>query len=111
MFLYIELWKPRAAWENLAAEQRQEFLSRLEPAARQMEKLGVELTGFAAYDGPVTGDAPYRYMAVWKMPNEGHIHMLDKAVRSEGWANYFDIVSTRGRIVPVTSLVEDMMKV
>lgn len=111
MFLYVELWKPRPEWENLSREQREEFLAMLGPGVRRMKGLNAELVGFAVCDEDVPMDAEYRYLAVWKMPNLGHVHMLEKAVREEGWANYFDITNARGRIISIKDFVGDMVKV
>jgi len=110
MFLYVELWKPRPEWDNLPCEQREEFLAMLAPGLRQMEKLDVELVGFAVCDEETPRNAEYRYMAIWKMPNLGHVHMLEKAVRDEGWANYFDITNARGRMISVNEFIGDMVK-
>lgn len=111
MYLYVELWKPRPEWDNLPCEQREEFLSMLGPNVERMKKLNVELVGFTVCDEETPADAEYRYMAVWKMPSLGHVHMLEKAVREEGWANYFHITNARGRAIPVKEMVSDMVKV
>ena len=107
MYLYVELWKPRPEWDNLPCEQREEFLSMLAPSVNRMRKLDVELVGFAVCDAETPADAEYRYMAIWKMPNLGHVHLLEKAVLEEGWANYFHITNARGRVVPVKDMVGD----
>ncbi len=110
MFLYIELWKPRPAWDNLPCEQREEFLSILGPNVSRMKELGVELIGFAVNEDAPAGDTGYRYMAVWKMPNRGHVHMLEKAVKDEGWDNYFTISVASGKVLKVNDFVGDMVK-
>lgn len=111
MFLYVELWKPRSNWNALPCEQREESLSQLKTGLKRMENLGVELVGIALCDEETPNDAAYRYMAVWKMPNLGHVHMLETAIRKDGWCNYFDIVNARGKVIPVDEFVGDMVKV
>lgn len=111
MFLYIELWKPRAEWNSLATEQREESLSQLKTGLGRMEDLGVELVGIALCDEEAPDNTEYRYMAVWKMPNLGHVHMLETAVKKEGWRNYFDMVNARGRVIPLDNFISDMIKV
>lgn len=111
MFLYVELWKPKPEWDNLSREQREEFLAMLAPGVHRMKGLKAELVGFAVCDEDTPMDAAYRYLAVWKMPNLGHVHMLEKAVRDEGWANYFHITNARGRVIPVGEVASDMVKV
>jgi hypothetical protein len=111
MFMYIELWQPRRRWFELPMEQREEFLSQLAANVDRMKETGVELVGFAVCDEPAPNDAECRYMAVWRMPGKGHVHMLEKAVREEGWYNYFDVINARGRVLPVSAAVSDMVKV
>lgn len=81
------------------------------PGVRRMQGLNVELVGFAVCDETAPLDSAYRYLAVWKMPNMGHVHMLEKAVRDEGWGNYFDITNARGRMISVDEFAGDMVKI
>ena len=111
MFLYVELWKPRDEWYRVPIEQREELLSQLKPGLEKMKDLQVELVGVTTCDEGVPNSVDYRYMAVWKMPNLGHVHMLEKAVKSEGWSNFFEIINARGKILSVDEFVGDMMKV
>lgn len=111
MYLYVELWKPKPAWNEVSREQRQEFLNQLRAGTEKMEKLGVELLGFAVCDEATPNNGDFRYVAAWKMPNLGHVHMLEKAVESEGWYNYFEVVNARGQIRSLESAAQDMVKV
>ncbi|MCB0564111.1 MAG: hypothetical protein KDD01_07010 [Phaeodactylibacter sp.] len=111
MLLYVQLWKPKPEWNNLPCEQREEFLGMFSPGVRRMQGLNVELVGFAVCDETAPLDSAYRYLAVWKMPNMGHVHMLEKAVRDEGWGNYFDITNARGRMISVDEFAGDMVKI
>ena len=109
MYLYVEMWKPRTAWASLSREQRQEYLRQMNTGIDKMIDSGVQLVGFACNDEDVPDDADFRYIAVWKMPNRGHVHMLEKAVKSEGWSNYFHIGNARGQIITVDQAIEDMV--
>ncbi len=109
MYLYVEMWKPRKTWDGLSREQRQEYLFQMSTGINKMVDSGIQLVGLALNDGDVPNDADYRYMAVWKMPNRGHVHMLEKAVRAEGWDNYFEIGNARGQIISVDEAIEDMV--
>jgi hypothetical protein len=109
MYLYIEMWKPRTTWDALSREQRQEYLYQMSTGINKMVDSGIQLVGLALNDNDVPNDADYRYLAVWKMPNRGHVHMLEKAVRAEGWDNYFEIGNARGQIISVDDAIEDMV--
>lgn len=109
MYLYVEMWKPRPSWDALSREQRQEYLHQMTTGIEKMIGSGIELVGFAANDDGVPDDAAYRYVAVWKMPNLGHVHMLEKAVKSEGWGNFFEIGNARGRLLSVDEAINDMV--
>ena len=111
MYLYVELWKPKASWTEVPREQREEFLNQLRVGTRKMEKLGVELVGFAVCDEATPHGEDYRYIAVWKMPNLGHVHMLEKAVQDEGWYHYFDVTNARGKMTSVEAAARDMVKI
>ena len=111
MYLYVELWKPKPEWNNLPCEQREEFLSIRAPGVNRMKGLKAELVGVAVCDEAAPLDSEYRYLAVWKLPNRGHVHMLEKAVQEEGWGNYFDITNARGKVISVNDFVGDMVKV
>ncbi len=109
MYLYVEMWKPRSTWNALSREQRHEYLSQMSTGIEKMLTSGVQLVGIACNDKEVPDDADYRYIAVWKMPNRGHVHMLEKAVKAEGWGNYFEIGNARGQILSVDQAIEDMV--
>ncbi len=110
MYLYVELWKPRQAWLEMAREQREEYLSQMRPNIEKMVDSGVKLIGFALLDEDIPNDSQYRYMAVWKMPSRGHVHMLEKAVRAEGWGNFFDIGNARGQLISIDKAVAEMVR-
>lgn len=109
MYLYVEMWKPRQAWHNLAREQREEFLRQMSSGIDKMMAAGVQLIGLALNDDDVPNDAEFRYVAVWKMPGKGHVHMLERSVRAEGWDNFFEIGNSRGQLISVAEALEDMV--
>ena len=111
MYLYVELWKPRPEWNDLPREQRQEFLNQFVHGVKRMQKLDVELVGFSLCDEETPHNSEFRYIAVWKMPNLGHVHMLEKAVKKEGWANFFEIINVRGNLVSIDAVMKDMVRI
>ena len=111
MYLYVELWKPRPDWENLAREQREEFLSQVVQGVNRMQELDVKLLGFSICDQDTPHHSDFRYIAVWQMPNLGHVHMLESAVKKEGWENFFDIINARGAYQPIDAIMDDMVRI
>ena len=109
MYLYVEMWKPRSAWNELSREQRQEYLCQMNTGIEKMLSSGIQLIGIACNDDDVPNDADFRYLAGWKVPNRGHVHMLEKAVKAEGWDHYFDIGNARGQIISVGQAIDDMV--
>lgn len=109
MYLYVELWKPQELWSNLSREQREEYLFQMKTGINKMLDNGIQLVGLAVNEDGVPNDSEYRYVAVWKMPNKGHVHMLEKAVRSDGWNRYFQIGNARGQLISVDEAIEDMV--
>lgn len=109
--MYVELWKPRPEWENLPSEQREEFLCQVVHGVERMKELEVRLIGFSICDQETPHSSDFRYIAVWEMPNLGHVHMLEKAVKKEGWENFFEIINARGSLAPIDAILEDMVRV
>jgi hypothetical protein len=103
------MWKPRPTWTDLPREQRAEYLVQMETGINKMLNTGTELVGLACNETDVPNDAEYRYFAVWKMPGKSHVHMLERAVRSEGWDHYFEIGNARGQIISVDQAVDEMV--
>jgi hypothetical protein len=76
-----------------------------------MQKMDVELVGFSLCDEETPLHSEFRYIAVWKMPNMGHVHMLEKAVKKEGWGNFFNIINARGNLVSIDAVMKDMVRI
>ena len=72
MYLYVELWKPRAAWSALPAAERDVFIQGIGGAVGGLTEAGIELLGFAFNDGDPAHRADYAWLAVWRMPTPPH---------------------------------------
>ncbi len=108
MYLYVELWRPKAAWLALPVEERREYLSAVGPSIEELLGTGIELVGFAVADEEAPHDAGYRYMAAWRMPSRKHAQRLESAVDAAGWHRYFAQVNARGELLEPAAALEDM---
>ena len=84
MYLYVELWKPRAAWRSLGATERRQFVDGIGPAIGQLTGAGIELLGFAVNDDDTEYRADYPWIAVWRMPTKALAVTLERAVIEAG---------------------------
>lgn len=109
MYLYVELWKAKPTWMALPQQQRGEYMAQLGPAIAGVLGAGVELVGWAVANDDTPYPADFRYIAVWKMPNEGHVRQFEKTVEGAGWYNYFEQVNARGELTPPDPVIGDMI--
>jgi hypothetical protein len=111
VYLYVELWKPRAAWRALGAAERRQFVDGIGPSVGQLTEAGVELLGFAINDDDTEYRADYPWIAVWRMPTKALAVTLEKAVIDYGFHTYFEQVNARGTIVPPEAVLAAMAAV
>lgn len=110
MYLYVELWKPRGAWEALPAAERDAFITGIGSAVGGLTAAGIELLGFAFNDRDTAHRADYAYLAVWRMPSKDLACMLERAVIDYGFHDYFEQVNARGAIVAPEAVLADMSR-
>jgi hypothetical protein len=109
MYLYVELWKPREAWMALPIQERSSYMSQLGPALGELTKAGVELIGWSLNDSETPYGADYRYLAVWRMPNQETVKQFEKVVEQSGWHRYFEQVNARGELVSPDLVIANMI--
>lgn len=108
MHMYVELWNTKPAWHALSKEERQTFLDQVGPGIQKLQDAGVEIVGFARDDGAAPHSAGYRYIAIWKMPNEAACRQLENQLVEADWHRYFDQVNARGEVVPPPQVLSEM---
>ena len=109
MHLYIELWKPRQKWLDLSEQERQRYVQQVGPGIGQLAEAGVELVGFAINDEDTPYRSDYRYLAVWKMPGQEQVDLLEKILEEAAWHEHFEQVNARGEAVPPPEVLGDMV--
>jgi hypothetical protein len=111
MYIYVELWKPRAAWHALGAAERRTFVDGIGPSVGQLTDDGIELVGFAVNDDDTEHRADYPWIAVWRMPTRELAVVLERAVIDFGFHEYFEQVNARGAIVAPDAVLAAMAAV
>ena len=111
MYLYVELWKPRAKWVALSERERRQYVAGIGPAIEELLAAGIELVGFAFNDYDTGHRADYTYLAVWKMPSKELAERLEATVDRSGFHDYFEQVNARGSAVTPQDALEHMAKV
>ncbi len=106
--LYTELWSPKDAWLELPTEEREAYFEQVSEGIETLLAEGVEIIGWAVVEGDGPHSTDHDYMAVWRMPSETHVEMLEGAVEEAGWHDYFDQVNAEGEFVPPEVALEHM---
>ena len=94
--LYVELWNARPTWLALSQQQRGEYMAQLAPAIGQLLNAGVEIVGWGINDAETPYRSNHQYLAVWKLPDQSAVSMLEATVEGAGWHRYFEQVNVRG---------------
>jgi hypothetical protein len=127
VYLYIEIWKPKAAWINLTPQQRQAKIAELITLAGQHPITGVVPFSFKPvgdvflFDGvterPVIIDSAvarptgFRWAAAWMVPTRELIKQFEDRVESLGWWwEYFEQDNAWG-LMDREATVADMINV
>ena len=101
MYLYVELWRPRAAWLDLPRGEREAWFGRLLAALQEQLEGGVEPVGFARPDADAPLDAGYAFVGVWRMPDRAAAERFERFVEDAGWHEYFEQVNARGPAIEI----------
>jgi hypothetical protein len=110
VYLYVELWKPRASWRALPQEARDAFVAGIGPAIAQLALAGVELIGFARSDTDTEHRADCVWIAAWRMPTRDLALALERAVSDSGFHDHFEQVNARGEIAAPDAVLADMAR-
>ncbi|WP_147201514.1 DUF6616 family protein [Segetibacter aerophilus] len=96
MKTYVELWKAKAAWNDLSKEERGNYMNALGPAIQQLLDNGVKIISWGVNDSSTYNRVDYDFFAVWTFPNDEATQSFEKMVEGAGWYNYFDQVNAKG---------------
>lgn len=108
MYIYVELWKAKKAWQDMTLADRQEYLRRVEESIGGLVQAGIEPLHFALLDEDAPHSADYRYLAVWKMPDRQAAETLERDVEAAGFHDLFEQVNARGEEAAAENVFRDM---
>lgn len=94
--LFLELWKPKDTWRELSLDDREAYVQSIGPSIERLLAQGVELVGIGTVDDDTDQRADYDYWAVWSIPDDEMVDRFEKAVRDDGFYDYFDQINARG---------------
>lgn len=109
MALFLELWKPKQAWLELSSQQREDFIAGIGPSIEGLLQAGVELVGIGMVDPETDMRGDYDYWAVWDLPSEELVAQFEKAVRDDGFYDYFEQINARGEPRDPDAVFGDMI--
>lgn len=94
--IFIELWALKPAWRDLGQEGRGAYVDSLLPAVKAMMDAGVEVLAWGFNAPEIDLRAPYDAFAVYRLPDQAMLDLLQENVRASGWYDYFDQVNVGG---------------
>ncbi len=109
MYLFVEKWKARPEWLALSQQEREEYVSKVGHAIKDLLKAGIEIMGFALNDPDTPHRADYRYFSVWKLPDKELVQKFEQAIEQSGWYQYFEQTNARGEFVQPDAALGDMI--
>lgn len=89
MSLYTERWIARPAWLALPISERIAYLDQMEAGMRALADAGAILIGLVLDEAQPPVHSSDRYLAVWVMPEEAQVRMLESMLKEAGWHRYF----------------------
>jgi hypothetical protein len=102
MYLHVERWTTRPAWQDLSAQERIAYLDRLGPGLRRLTASGVRLVG-TVLKGSTAPDSDWQYVAVWAMPSgAAQVRQLRDLLDAVDWHDYFRAATAPVRNSPKT---------
>lgn len=96
----VEFYTPNPAWLAMSANQRQHFLGGIGLALNQLSSLGIEVLSLAETDSSIDQGTTYKFLGIWRFPDQNARDALLAGIKASGWYDYFDHVnaaSTEGR--------------
>ena len=109
MYLYVELWRFRPAWLELAQEDRTAWMDRLLAGLQQQLDSGVEVIGFVSNDSDTPHSSGYDFLAVWRMPSKEAAVRFESFVEASGLHEYYEQVNTRGQMMEMDGVVAALL--
>ncbi|MEH6611748.1 MAG: DUF6616 family protein [Halioglobus sp.] len=93
MYLYVETWSPKPEWLALSAEERVEFIERIQILLGDLASDNLQLLGCAISDDDMHLHGGYQYVAVWRASDRQQVARIEEGTERNGWHNYFEQVN------------------
>ena len=106
MLLYVEVWDARPAWLALSIQDRITYLDQMESSMQALAAAGASLVGMGLRESEAPCLETSRYVAVWSMPDEQTIRLLNEILTAVGWHTYFKRGEDRSAPVASKSLFQ-----
>lgn len=105
MHMYVELWNPKPSWRALSQDERKAYLKRIGKAKGTLLKAKATMS-LVVNDPKTPYRAPYQYASVWMLEDEEGIPQLQAWAKEVGWHDYFEQITSGGKLIPLEALSE-----
>lgn len=110
MTYFLELWKPRTRWLEMDRDERAAYVEEIAPHIEELLEAGVELLAMGPNRDDLDHRGPYPFWAVWRIPDEELLERFQRAVREDGFYDYFEQINAGGEPVPPEELFGEMVE-
>lgn len=110
MYMYVEMWNAKPSWHALSQEERKAYLKRLGRARTTLLKARATLS-LAVNEPDTPYRAPYEYVSVWMLESEEGISQLETWAKKVGWHDYFEQITSGGKLRPLEEVLGSLVDV
>jgi len=110
MKIFIELWKAKDAWRELAKEDRQNYMAQIGPVMEDLISRGLVIEAWGMNTDKTKQKSEYDFFAVSKLPSDELLKEFEAIVEGAGWYNYFKQVNVSGNITSPDEVIGKMLE-
>jgi hypothetical protein len=108
MYLFVEIWKPKASWLALTPTERGAYFESFGPVIQAMVNDGLDIIGWSINDADTPNSGSFTYFAAYRIPTLALVQQFEATVEGSGWYNYFEQVNARGLLMGPPDVLQQM---
>lgn len=93
MYLYVETWNAKPAWQALERAERERFAGEVKALLGTLVSDDLKLLGCVITDDDTHQHGGYQYVAVWQASDRDQVKKIEEGTARIGWHVYFDQVN------------------
>lgn len=110
MKIFIELWKAKDAWKEMALEDRKNYVGAIGPVMQNLINRGVVIEAWGVNEDKSQYNAGFDFFGVTKFPTPELLAEFETIVEGAGWYNYFEQVNISGTVATPEEVIGKMLE-